>query len=549
MAILSNMMNRVLGNFLTPDTSKEDMKTFSFGVVPEKDGAEIVSDDMPTSFGNGGWNGQGQAPVTNVKDTIAKYRDVAMEPEVMFAIEEITNEAIVYDEKNRVVDIDLEDAKEISQGTKKKIATEFDEVLRLLDFRNTGSQKFRDWYIDGRAFYNPIIDKKNPKDGIKEVRWMDPLNTKKCKKVTMAKDPATGVEQVVKIEEYFEHKLGDSQSRVGSQAVVRLSKDAVVYVPSGLVDKTTNTVLSYLTTAIRPTNLVRSTEDNVNIYRAVRAPERRIFYVDVGSLPKTKAEQYMNSLMNKYRTQVSYDSKSGQILNNKRFMSVLEDFWLPRRGDGAGTKIDTLPGGEGLGMLDDLDRFQQLLYRSLHIPVTRFSNEPQSIMNSGRATDINRDEIRFSRFVQKLRQRFNWLFTELLRIQCILKEICTQEEWDSIVNDIRYDYIQDNMYEEQREADQLKERVETAMAFGIDLTQCYSVEWVRKNILKQTDQDIKEQDKLIAKEQAAAAQQNTDPVNNDDDNGIGDFTQGDPDQQDPNAQPDGGVDTGTGVLK
>ena len=419
---------------------------------------------------------------------------MSLYPEVESAIEDICNESIVYDDNSKSIELFL-DKVDLSDNIKEKITEEFNDVYRLLEFNQRGYEIFRKWYIDGRLYYHIIVDDKKLKEGVKEVRYIDPQKIKKIIE-TETETNDQGVKIVKKIDEYFTY-FEDETVKEG----IRIAPEAICYITSGLYDASEQRVISYLHKAIKPLNQLRMIEDAVVIYRISRAPERRIFYIDVGNLPKTKAEQYVRSLMQKYRNKLVYDASTGEIKDDKKHMSMLEDFWLPRREGGKGTEISTLDGGQNLGEMEDVEYFQKKTYQSLNIPLTRMESENEFSM--GRATEITRDELKFQRFVDRLRNKFNGLFLHLLKTQCLLKGIMSEDEWDEIQSDINFEYVSDNHFSELKEYEIISERMNILGDVNEYIGQYFSVEWVRKHILRQTDEDIKEMDKQISAEREA----------------------------------------------
>jgi hypothetical protein len=419
---------------------------------------------------------------------------MALYPEVESAVEDICNESIVYDDNSRSIEL-LLDKVDLSDNIKDKIQEEFDSVYRLLEFNNRGYEIFRKWYIDGRLYYHVIVEDKKEKQGIKEVRYIDPQKIKKVIE-TETETNEQGVKIVKEIDEYFTY-FEDDTVKEG----IRIAPEAICYVTSGLYDSSNQRVISYLHKAIKPLNQLRMIEDAVVIYRISRAPERRVFYIDVGNLPKTKAEQYVRSLMQKYRNKLVYDASTGEIKDDKKHMSMLEDFWLPRREGGKGTEISTLDGGQSLGEMEDVEYFQKKTYQSLNIPLTRMESENEFSM--GRASEITRDELKFQRFVDRLRNKFNSLFIFLLKTQCLLKGIMSEDEWNEIDQDINFEYVSDNHFSELKEYEILGERMTILGDVNEYIGKYFSTEWVRRHVLRQTDDDIKEMDKQIAAEREA----------------------------------------------
>jgi hypothetical protein len=427
----------------------------------------------------------------NEVDQILKYRDISAQPECDAAIEDIVNESIVGDHNEAPVNIIL-DKLDISDKIKANVRDEFAQVLRLLKFNSYGHDTFRKWYIDGRLPYHVIINEKNPQAGIKELRYIDPISLRKVKEVEEKVDQRTGAKLVVKQEEYF--LFQDKKLNMADQGV-KIHPDAIIYCTSGMLDAGRKRILSYLQKAIKPVNQLRMMEDSLVIYRISRAPERRIFYIDVGNLPKGKAEEYLRNIMNQYRNKLVYDASTGDIKDDKKHMSMLEDFFLPRREGGRGTEISTLPGGENLGQIDDILYFQKKLYRSLNVPINRL--EQESTFALGRSTEISRDEVKFKKFIDRLRKRFSDVFMQTLKTQLLLKGIITVNDWDEWKELIAFDFIEDNYFSELKEAEIVRERFELIASVDEYVGKYISNEWVRKNILRQTDDDIIAIDKQI----------------------------------------------------
>ncbi len=443
---------------------------------------------------------------------------MALHPEVDGAIEDIVNEAIVSDTNDSPVQIELSNLR-TSDSLKKKIREEFKYILSLLDFDKKCHEIYRNWYVDGRLYYHKVIDLKNPSDGIQELRYIDALkmrfvrqagskNTQRDQKYQPngEKDPQDA--GFPSIQEYFIYNQSSSQigsiaSRGSNQASqgIKFAKDSITYCTSGLVDRNKNLTLSYLHKAIKGLNQLRMIEDSLVIYRLSRAPERRIFYIDVGNLPKLKAEQYLRDVMMRYRNKLVYDSSTGEIRDDKKHMSMLEDFWLPRREGGRGTEITTLPGGQNLGELSDIKYFQEKLYRSLNVPSSRIGG--QEGFNLGRSSEILRDELKFTKFVGRLRKRFSAMFHDLLRTQLILKNVVSPEDWEIMSEHIQYDFLYDNHFSELKDAELMTERLNIAATAEPYIGKYYSQDFVRRKMLRQTDEEIIEQDKLIKKEIAA----------------------------------------------
>jgi len=432
-------------------------------------------------------------------DLIRRYRDMAQHAECDTAIEDIVNEGIVSNQSDQAVSISL-DRLPYPDKIKRKIRTEFDEVLRLLNFEQKGHDVFRRWYIDGRIYYHKIIDSKNPRRGITELRYIDSVKIKKVREVKKDVDSKTGIEMTEKIDEYFiynEKGLGPSIMGSAGQGI-KISKDSISYVPSGLIDGNSGRVVSYLHKAIKPVNQLRMIEDALVIYRISRAPERRIFYIDVGNLPKIKAEQYLKDVMNRYRNKLVYDATTGEIRDDRNHMSMLEDFWLPRREGGRGTEISTLPGGSNLGEIDDIQYFQKKLYRSLNVPISRM--ESDAGFSLGRSTEITRDELKFTKFVQRIRKKFSPLFTDILKTQLLLKGVIAPDDWPEIQEHIQYDFLADGHFAELKDAELLENRLNQLQTVEAYIGTFFSKEYVLKKVLRMNDSEIQEMRDQIKKE-------------------------------------------------
>ena len=427
-------------------------------------------------------------------DLIRRYRDIAIQPECDSAIEDIVSEAIASDERDMCVSIALDNL-QVSATIKKRIKEEFERILQLLDFNNKAHDIFRRWYVDGRIFYHKVIDSQNPRKGIQQLRYIDPRKIKKVREVETGRKGQVDV--VKKFKEFYIYNQHGHQVNNTSTGV-KLTFDSIAYCPSGLIDMHKGTVLSYLNKAIKPVNQLRMIEDSVVIYRISRAPERRIFYIDVGNLPKIKAEQYLKDVMNRYRNKLVYDASTGEIRDDRNHMSMLEDFWLPRREGGRGTEITTLPGGANLGEIDDITYFQRKLYRSLNVPISRL--EAEQNFSLGRSTEITRDELKFTKFVGKLRKKFSVIFNDLLRTQLILTGVIAEEEWKQMSEHIQFDFLQDNNFTELKNAELLKERLEMLSQVENYVGTYFSKEWIKKNVLHLTDDEIGEMQKQMDSE-------------------------------------------------
>ena len=478
---------------------------FGFKITRSKDEGESFtlpsSDDGTIEVAGGGFYSQtldvdGRDKTEN--DLIRRYRDIAIQPECDSAIEDIVSEGIASNEYDAPVALRL-DRLEYSPKVKKRIEEEFDRVLQLLDFNIKGHDIFRRWYVDGRIYYHKVINTKEPRKGIKELRYIDPRKIKKVREVIKDKpDPVTGIDKKKQTLEYYLYNEKVVDNSATPQSALKITKDSITYCPSGLVDQTKGSVLSYLHKAIKPVNQLRMIEDALVIYRISRAPERRIFYIDVGNLPKIKAEQYLKDVMSRYRNKLVYDASTGEIRDDRNHMSMLEDFWLPRREGGRGTEITTLPGGSNLGEIDDITYFQRKLYRSLNVPMSRM--EAEQNFSIGRSTEITRDELKFSKFVQRLRKKFSALFHDLLRTQLVLTGVIAEEEWDKIKEHIQYDFLQDGHFAELRDAEILRERIDMLGQVEPYVGNFFSKAWVRKHILHQTQQEIEEIETEIEEE-------------------------------------------------
>lgn len=452
-----------------------------------------------------------QGSAKNEAELVTKYREMANHPEVEKAVEDVVQEAIVTDVED-IVKINLDKVDGISPAIKQAISDEFENVLQLLDFNNQGYEIFKRWYVDGRLYFQAVIDQNAPREGIQELRYIDPRKIKKVKETKKKKVGSNeqnsamitdfGNQYYVYNERGF-NNTGSAVAGVIPQAAtgLKISKDSVINCTSGLLDKSSTLVLSYLHKAIKPLNNLRSLEDATIIYRIARAPERRIFYIDVGNLPKMKAEQYLRDMMQRHKNRVVYDSATGEIRDDRKFMTMLEDYWLPRREGNRGTEITTLPGGQNLGEMTDVEYFQKKLYESLSVPVSRLQSD--NAFNMGRASEITRDEVKFSKMIDRLRSRFNHLFIKSLEKQLVLKGVLTQEDWQQISPFVKFIYARDNFFAELKDAEILRERMNTLqqmMQAGI-VGKYYSHRWVRVNILKQTDEEMEEIDQQITEEQ------------------------------------------------
>lgn len=422
---------------------------------------------------------------------IMRYRGVAVHPEVDAAIEDIVNESIVSGENKQSVDINMDNI-EVSDKIKKTIKEEFDNIVSMMNFNELGHDIFRRWYVDGRLYHHLVVNESNLKAGIQEIRPIDSAKMRKVKQVKTKKDPETGAKLIEKTDEYYIYSEKPGSQYSGG---VKMSLDSISYCTSGLLDETRKKVVSYLHKALKSVNQLRMMEDALVIYRLARAPERRMFYIDVGNMPRGKAEQYMKDIMARYRNKLVYDAATGEIRDDRKHQSMIEDFWLPRREGGRGTEISTLPGGQNLGEIDDIIYFQKRMFRSLNVPINRLEQEAQ--FSLGRSTEINRDELKFQKFINRLRNRFANLFYDILRKQLILKGIITQDDWNSMKNDISIDYVRDNHFTELKDAELLRERMQTLDQLSNYVGTYYSKEWIQRNVLQLTDEDIEKMQQQI----------------------------------------------------
>jgi hypothetical protein len=466
------------------DQEKEDRKRASFVAPMDED------EGIGNVINAGGHYGQyvdiNGDQTKSEKELIFKYRDISQHTECDAAVEDIVNESIVSDDDSSPVSLIMDDLDQPDR-IKKMMSEEFENIVAMLNMNWYGHDIFRRWYVDGRLYYHKIIDESNPKNGLIELRSIDPTKIRKVRELKKEKDPKTGAEIIVGASEYF---IFQNDSLGNKSQGLKIAKDSITYVTSGLLDPSRKRILSHLHKALKPVNQLRMMEDSLVIYRLARAPERRIFYIDVGNLPKGKAEEYLRNIMAKYRNKMVYDAETGDMKDDKKHMSMLEDFWLPRREGGRGTEISTLPGGENLGQIDDIEYFRKKLYKSLNVPSGRLEQENQ--FSLGRSTEISRDELKFQKFINRLRKKFSALFIDILKTQLILKGVVTEEEWESIRSDISIDFLKDNHFSELKDAELIRERLATLREVDEYAGRYYSVEWIRKNILMQTDEDIED---------------------------------------------------------
>ena len=468
---------------------------------PKQSFTQPQADDGTQTIAAGGYFGQYldmEGTAKTEQDLIRRYREIALHPECDMAIEDIVNEAIVANELKDAIKLRL-DQVTFGNEVKRKIEDEFKEVLRLMNFNTKGHDIFRRWYVDGRMYYHKVIDRESPRKGITELRYIDPRKIKKVREVRKKRPDGPTPHGLTIVDEFEEYYLFNEKGVAGTTSGgIKIAPDTIAFVPSGMVDQNKNMILSYLHKAIKPVNQSRMIEDATVIYRIARAPERRIFKIDVGNLPKVKAEAYLRDVMARYRNKLVYDASTGEIRDDRNYMSMLEDFWLPSREGGRGTDITTLPGGQNLGEISDIEYFRSKLYRSLNVPASRL--EASQGFNLGRSTEITRDELKFTKFVQRLRKKFTELFNDILKTQLILKAVITEEDWHLLRDYVQYDFLQDGHFAELKESEMLMERLRLADSMRDYVGKYFSVEYVRKNVLRQTDRDIADIDKQIKKE-------------------------------------------------
>ena len=443
-----------------------------------------------------------EGSVRNEIELVTRYREMANHPELEMAIDDIVNEAITHDETGKVANIVLDKLTQ-PETIKKKILEEYNNIQKMLNFSNLADDLFKRWYIDGRINFHVVVDEKAPKEGIKELRYIDPRKIRKVREIKKERDPKTGAQIIASIAEYYVYNDKGQTTQTYTSNVnagLRIAPESIINVNSGLMDAKNTFVISYLHKAIKPLNQLRMIEDAIVIYRLSRAPERRIFYIDVGNLPKGKAEQYLRDVMVKYRNKMVYDAATGELRDDRKHMSMLEDFWLPRREGGKGTEITTLPAGQNLGELEDVKYFRQKLLQSLNVPISRLEPQQGGMIGVGRTSEVTRDEVKFAKFIQRLRNKFSQIFDQALRIQLVLKGICTQEEWEDFKEAIYYDFLKDNNFTEMRDAELLRERVGLLQTVDPYIGRYYSAKWVRKNILQMNDEDIQQMEKEIKEE-------------------------------------------------
>jgi hypothetical protein len=444
-----------------------------------------------------------EGSVRNEIELVSRYREMANHPELEMAIDDIVNEAITHDESGRTLDIVLDKLKQ-PDTIKKKIAEEFENILKLLNFSNLADDLFKRWYIDGRIYYHIVVDESKPKEGIQELRYIDPRKIRKVREIKKGQDPKTGALIIKSLAEYYVYNDRGTVTQSYTSSVnagLRIAPESILNVNSGLMDSKNTFVISYIHKAIKPLNQLRMIEDAVVIYRVSRAPERRVFYIDVGNLPKGKAEQYLRDVMIKYKNKIVYDAATGEVRDDRKHMSMLEDFWLPRREGGKGTEITTLAAGQNLGELADVVYFRQKLLNALNVPISRLEPQQGGMIGLGRTTEVTRDEVKFAKFVARLRNKFSQIFDYALRTQLSLKGICSVEEWDNFKEDIYYEFKKDNNFTEMREAELLKERMSVLQLVDPYIGKYYSLNWVKQNILQFTEEEIEKMDEEMKDEE------------------------------------------------
>ena len=479
--------------------SEED-KAPSFVAPINDDGAQVLEIGQG-GYSIGGGYAQGtfldmEGGVKSEQDLIIRYRQMALIPEVDMAIDDIVQEAISSNDLDAQVGINL-DATKFSDSIKSKVRDEFSEVLRLLRFNQTSGDIFRKWYVDGRMYFHLLVDTKNPKKGVVGLRMIDPLQVKKVREVSKKKDK-NGIEIIDKVKEYYTYNQGGfekNQTMGQGGQTLQISPDAIVYTTSGMMDAHRRNIIGYMHKGLKAANQLKMMEDALVIYRISRAPERRIFYIDVGNLPKAKAEQYLADTMTRYKNKLVYNADTGEVRDDRKHMSMLEDFWLPRREGGRGTEITTLPGGQNLGEIEDIIYFQRKLFRSLNVPISRL--ETEAGFSLGRTTEISRDEVKFSRFVDRLRMKFSSMFIDILKTQLALKGIMPIEEWELEKENIKFDFQKDSHFVEMKDAEILRERATSLRELDEYVGKYYSQQWIRKNVLRQSEEEIEMIDKQI----------------------------------------------------
>jgi hypothetical protein len=492
-----NLFGFTLGKKDIVRVSSPDESAFALPTAALDDGAVTISQNA-----HYGTYVDLEGSVRNELELITRYREMSNHPELESAIDEIVNEAITHSDDGSVVDINLDKLKQ-PDTIKKKIIEEFNNIQKLLNFSNLADDLFRRWYIDGRIYFQVVVNDKNPKEGIQELRYIDPRKIRKVREINKDRDAKTGAMIIKSIAEYYVYNDKGTTTQTYTAGVnqgIRIAPDSVLNVNSGMMDAKNTFVISYLHKAIKALNQLRMIEDAVVIYRLSRAPERRVFYIDVGNLPKGKAEQYLRDIMVKYKNKMVYDANTGELRDDRKHLSMLEDFWLPRREGGKGTEITTLPAGQNLGQIEDVVYFQKKLLQSLNVPYSRLEPQGGGFASLGRSTEITRDELKFGKFIVRLRNKFSQLFDTALRTQLVLKGICTQDEWEKFREDIYYDYHKDNNFTELREAELWRERLSSLSMVDPYIGKYFSQTWAKKTILRLSDEEIQEMDKEMEKD-------------------------------------------------
>lgn len=478
---------------------KEKISAPSFVPPVEDDGTPVIQ--QQAGYVSGAAYGayvDMEGGIKNEVDLIRRYREVSLIPECDSAIEDIVNECITSDVKDNIVSLDLSKVK-LTASIKTKIQDEFDYLLHLMKFPQNSHELFRKWYVDGRIYFHKVVDKNNVKKGIVDLRNIDPLKIKKVRNVEKEKDAKTKIEKIKKVEEFFMfNDKGFNKTGTSDGTTMRIAPEAVTYTTSGLLDYSKNVVIGYLHKALKTANQLSMMEDALVIYRITRAPERRIYYIDVGNLPKAKAEQYLADVMNKYRNKLVYNAATGEIKDDRKHMSMMEDYWLPRREGGRGTEITTLPGGQNLAEIEDVEYFKKKLYKSLSVPISRM--ESDAGFSLGRASEINRDELKFNKFTNRLQMKFARVFTDILRTQLVLKNIMKPDEFDGVSDFIKYDFASDNHFTELKDSEIMRERIDTMQNMSELVGKYFSIDYVRKNILMQSEDEIEKMNKQIEAE-------------------------------------------------
>ena len=495
--IAINLFGFTLGKKDIVQVAKPEESSFALPTSALDDGAVTI-----TQNAHYGTYVDLEGSVRNELELITRYREMSNHPELESAIDEIINEAITHSEDGSVLDINLDNLKQ-PETIKKKIIEEFGNVQKLLNFKNLADDLFRRWYIDGRIYFQVVVNDKNPKEGIQELRYIDPRKIRKVREINKDKDPKTGAMIIKSIAEYYVYNDKGTTTQTYTAGVnqgIRIAPDSVINVNSGMMDAKNTFVISYLHKAIKALNQLRMIEDAVVIYRLSRAPERRVFYIDVGNLPKGKAEQYLRDIMVKYKNKMVYDANTGELRDDRKHLSMLEDFWLPRREGGKGTEITTLPAGQNLGQIEDVQYFQKKLLQSLNVPYSRMEPQGGGFASLGRSSEVTRDELKFAKFIVRLRGKFSQLFDHALRTQLALKGICSQDEWDTFREDIFYDYRKDNNFTELREAELWRERLTSLSMIDPYIGKYFSQTWAKKTILRMSEEEIQEMEKEMDKD-------------------------------------------------